>query len=297
MDTSATRIKLAVAAGVCALLWGGMAAAQSCASLPYALTNGTTADATQVMANFNCAALVGKGIFNGNVGIGTTTPADNLDVYGQAVIGANAERLSLNSGAIGFNRRVSTGQIYNTSAYAYQWRHNANSTAGSDFLTLEVYSPTGSMVSGGAIAITGGAAVSIGGGPQPGWLFTSNGQAGGTAGWATFSDARLKSNVVPLSGALATVLQLQGVRYNWAAPADRTAGRELNLPDAPQVGFLAQDLAKVVPEAVLAPADPKTGVYGVIETKLIPLLVEAIKAQQAEIAALQAQVAALRPVH
>ncbi len=136
--------------------------------------------------------------------------------------------------------------------------------------------------------------MAIGGGGQPGWLFTVDGQPGGAASWAVYSDARLKTNIAPLKNALATVLQLQGVSYNWLPPASRSLGKTLHLPEAPQVGFIAQDVAKVVPEAVVAPADPKNGLYGLMESKLIPLLVEAIKAQQAEITALQAQVAKLQ---
>jgi hypothetical protein len=47
---------LALAAG---MLWSGPAAAQTCTSYPNPLTNGTTADASQVMANFNCSVLKG----------------------------------------------------------------------------------------------------------------------------------------------------------------------------------------------------------------------------------------------
>jgi len=59
------------------LLLTGSAAAQSCSSLPYTLTNGSTADATQVMANFAC-------VFNspamaGPVGIGMV-PTNILDI-------------------------------------------------------------------------------------------------------------------------------------------------------------------------------------------------------------------------
>jgi len=38
------------------------------------LTNGTTADATQVMGNFNCLAPLASPSFTGNIGIGTATP-------------------------------------------------------------------------------------------------------------------------------------------------------------------------------------------------------------------------------
>jgi hypothetical protein len=128
-------------------------------------------------------------------------------------------------------------------------------------------------------------------------LFSVNGGGGGTSGWATISDARLKTNISPLTGALAAVLRLQGVNYNFLASQSRPLGQDLNLPTGPQVGFLAQDVAQVVPQAVVAPADPTAGVYALMDSKLIPFLVEAIKAQQAEIATLQAQVAALQGTH
>jgi len=362
MRVNIRTIGFGLAAATCALLWGGTAAAQSCATYPYSFSTGTVAYASQVNANFACAALTGKGVFTGNVGIGvttpyaqldlgasittikfavyesggtgfygfgvipgaltfgagltsvsstpqmvltqggnvgiqTTSPADALDVAAPVVFGSGTERLSLNSGSIGFNRRVTTGQIYNTSAYAYQWQHTPSPTGTSDWLALQVYSPGGVMNSGGAIVVNGGGAVSIGGGVLSTLLFSVNGGAGGTGGWATISDARLKTNITPITGALGTVLQLQGVSYNFVASKNRTVGQDLNLPDTPQVGFLAQDVAKVVPQAVVTPTDPTTAPYALMESKLIPYLVEAIKAQQAEIATLQAQIAALQGTH
>ena len=64
-------------------VWLGVACAvqaQTCATYPNTLTNGAVADANQVMANFNCAALRGNGLFTGNVGIGTTSPYAPLDL-------------------------------------------------------------------------------------------------------------------------------------------------------------------------------------------------------------------------
>ncbi len=58
-----------------------IARAQTCATYPNALANGSTADASQVMGNFNCAALLGAGRFTGNVGIVATNP-QNLLVVG-----------------------------------------------------------------------------------------------------------------------------------------------------------------------------------------------------------------------
>jgi hypothetical protein len=103
------RIACSLAAGVCALLWGGTAAAQTCATYPNTLTNGTTADANQVMANFNCAALTGKGLFTGNVGISTSTPSALLDL-GSAI---TTIKLALwESGGTGFyGMGVNSGEL------------------------------------------------------------------------------------------------------------------------------------------------------------------------------------------
>src|SRR5438067_330803 len=69
-----TMLKAVVAAGLLSLGLMGTASAQICSSYPYNLANGTTADASQLMANFSCAATLGSPHFNGIVGIGTANP-------------------------------------------------------------------------------------------------------------------------------------------------------------------------------------------------------------------------------
>jgi hypothetical protein len=75
------------------------------------------------------------------------------------------------------------------------------------------------------------------------------------------SDARRKKDIIPLTGseALNTVCQLQGVHYT--------------LDGKPSVGFLAQEVEKVLPQAVLV----TNGTYAIDYSKIIPLLVEAVK--------------------
>lgn len=75
-----------------------------------------------------------------------------------------------------------------------------------------------------------------------------------------FSDERLKSGIRPLTGALSTICELRGVHY--------TMGGE------PQVGFIAQEVQHVVPEAVTR-ADSNT--LAVDYSRIVPLLVEAVK--------------------
>lgn len=75
---------------ICAISFFSGASAATCSGNPHTLTNGTTADADQVMDNFNnllnCAnnnlAPLANPSFSGNVGIGTSSPSWQLDVNG-----------------------------------------------------------------------------------------------------------------------------------------------------------------------------------------------------------------------
>lgn len=108
--------------------------------------------------------------------------------------------------------------------------------------------------------------------------------ATGTIG--TCSDERFKMDVRPLDGALDAVGQLRGVRFKWRSedyPSQQFSQAE-------QIGFLAQEVAHVLPEVVSQGSD---GTYSLDYGRLTPLLVESIKEQQAEIEELRSRVTAL----
>lgn len=102
------------------------------------------------------------------------------------------------------------------------------------------------------------------------------------------SDARLKENVTDLTGSLDLVKSLRGVNFTW-----------IDNPDAGnQIGFIAQEVEEHVPEIVINDAEEESVMpdgsvdvhYKHVEYgKLAPVLVEAIKEQQAMIEALQAR--------
>ena len=56
------------------------------------------------------------------------------------------------------------------------------------------------------------------------------------------SDGRMKTNITPLSSGLSKVMQLRPVSYKWLNPKNGTAQ---------EIGFIAQEVEKVVPEAVV----------------------------------------------
>ncbi len=98
----------------------------------------------------------------------------------------------------------------------------------------------------------------------------------------TPSDARLKRNVENIQSPLGKVMQLRGVTYNWIDTAKMGTQREM--------GFLAQELEKVVPEVVSSGGEYKSVNYPV----LTALLTEAVKEQQTEIDNLKKEISELK---
>lgn len=106
----------------------------------------------------------------------------------------------------------------------------------------------------------------------------------GGGAWAASSDARLKTDVVPLTGALDRLLQLAPVEYSYSNPnpAKRPAGRH--------IGFIAQDVAKVFPAWV---ATDDEGFLTVAPQGFEALTVDALRDLQVQNAVLQTSLDAL----
>jgi hypothetical protein len=101
------------------------------------------------------------------------------------------------------------------------------------------------------------------------------------------SDERLKENIETIEDPLGKLRAIRGVRYNFA----KNESRKILNPEGRQLGVLAQDVQKVLPEAVSPAPD---GYLSVNYNALIPVLLQAVKEQQTQIEILQAEVAALR---
>ncbi len=97
-------------------------------------------------------------------------------------------------------------------------------------------------------------------------------QNGAWVNYTTVSDARLKTNVVPVSSTqgLDIVNQLNPVFYDW----DKNNPRTQSFGDKHQVGFIAQEVEKVLPEVVDVGEDSYRSVqYG----KIVSVVVAAVK--------------------
>ena len=98
------------------------------------------------------------------------------------------------------------------------------------------------------------------------------------------SDARLKTNITPLNSGLGTILGLKPVSYNWKSETSQLRSAEAVPSKA--FGFLAQEVAEVMPEIVTLSS---TGDSLVDYTAVIPVLVQAVKELDATIQQLELQ--------
>lgn len=218
---------------------------------------------------------------NGLVTIGATTNLGAaLDVHGNEFISGG---LSLDSSGsqLGFNRNVSTGQIYDNTHFAYQ----TGQVNSDDSFQIQQYLPSG-VGTGAPIYIQSTGDVDL--------VFSSVGKVGiktenpsniltiaqgaGAAlsdGWSVYSSRRWKTNIRPIEGALGKVEQLRGVSYDLKANGKH------------EIGVIAEEVGQVIPEVVDWDKNGKDA-NGVDYSRLTVLLIEATKQQQREIHAQQA---------
>ena len=78
----------------------------------------------------------------------------------------------------------------------------------------------------------------------------------------------MKEKVVNIENALSAVEKINGVKYNWNELSNEVDKEKV------QVGVLAQEVEKVLPEAVNTNDD---GYKSVSYDKLVPLLIQAVK--------------------
>jgi hypothetical protein len=107
-------------------------------------------------------------------------------------------------------------------------------------------------------------------------------QAAGSVSYNTSSDYRLKHDVQPIIGALATVAALKPSTYKWNA--DNSHGE----------GFIAHELQAIIPQAVTGEKDAVNDdgsikPQGVDYSKIVVHLVAAIQELSAKVAALEAK--------
>ena len=97
-----------------------------------------------------------------------------------------------------------------------------------------------------------------------------------------YSDSRIKEEVKSLDNSLAKVIKMKAVKYK-LKPEYCTKEEYSEIKDKRKesIGFIAQDLMEIVPEVVSY--DTVAQLYAISYSRIIPLLVEAIKELNAEV--------------
>jgi hypothetical protein len=210
----------------------------------------------------------GSGYHYGLYGIGAGGTTFNRGVYGSASGGTQA---------FGVWGQASGGSSYNVGLYG--------SATGTTAITAYGVFGTATVVAGS----------------YAGYF---SGDLAYTGGIYDVSDKNFKKNIEPISGALDKILKLNGISYQFKSgdelsfvsttsvgDSGKGTSSVYNLPEGKQIGVIAQDLEKVLPELVKTNPD---GYKMVDYVKMIPVLIEAIKEQQTMIDKLKAEVEQLK---
>jgi hypothetical protein len=226
----------------------------------------------------------------GNVGIGTTNPGERLDVRGNIRIGgSNTENYIAFNGTTGdLGSHTYIGEnIYGGTEQSELLLFKGNdipaTTAGPDrirhlaaehrFDTYETalsgtFSSVASASASNRMVILNNGNVGIGV-TNPNVKLHVQGDIFASGDITAFSDARLKTDVETITGALEKVTALRGVYYN-ATPSNKKS-----------VGVIAQEIQAVLPEVV-----NDNGEYlGVAYGNIVGVLIEAIKELNAKVSA------------
>ncbi|MEI6348558.1 MAG: tail fiber domain-containing protein [Bacteroidota bacterium] len=205
-----------------------------------------------------------------NVATGYEALVSNTTGYQNTANGNNALQTNTsgyNNTALGYGANVSTGALTNATAIG----------------AFAIVGASNSLVLGG----TGLYAVNVGIGtttPTQPLQMASGAHVTISGVWSNASDARLKTKIVNTNYGLKTVMQLRPVNYNMVKGGEA------------QVGFLAQEVQKIIPEVVSGKEGDisKGETLGLSYGNLVPVLTKAIQEQQVIIEAQQKQIDELK---
>jgi len=219
---------------------------------------------------------------SGSVGVGTASPSFALDVQQNSSNNALGTVLRLKGNVTGTNDNTQIRFTGKTNGDLFTIGTDIstnNGTRNFQLFDLVAGSPRVTVDSSGNVGI---------GTAAPTQLLSVNGTAGKPGGgtWDVFSDERLKNIKGRYNSGLKALMQLQPLRYEYK-PNNALGIKS----EGEHIGFGAQSLQKIIPEAVTRDT---SGYLMVKSDPILWTMLNAIKEQQKEIAELKAEVQKLR---
>jgi hypothetical protein len=214
---------------------------------------------------------------SGNVGVGVASPSTRMDIRSADTATASVADVANSDGT----RFLSffSGRSDNNGA-ALIWDSNQALRFGNgDIAGAVSFTEWARFTNAGRLGI---------GTTTPDSPLTVNGNASkpGGGSWNSFSDIRLKNVRGKFNTGLNAVMQLQPLRYEYRP------NNSLGLPSRDEhIGFSAQEVQKVIPQAV---TQSESGYLMVNNDPIIWTMLNAIKEQQKEIVELKKQIRQLR---
>ena len=231
-----------------------------------------------------------KVVAAGDVGIGTTSPQEKLQVNGNLALNNTDNSNQVNKRnhivyGIGNAKRlqVSTASTTASSSSFFQMFGDETNSAGQaaragEFLLSGKYIK---MVVDKPVGAFGVQALEI----LPNkdlYVYTSNTFKQGSSGWTAISDKRLKNNIKPYQGGLKEIMKINPVHFTYNGQGGTTAGKEF-------IGLIAQEFQKISPNSINEyvyqdlEKTVKEEYLGVDDSVIKYMLVNAIKEQYAMI--------------
>jgi hypothetical protein len=197
---------------------------------------------------------------SGRVGIGTTSPAVALEVIGTTTSGLRLKSIATASNGFNIFNNSSTDtaslinhfdgpMVFGTNNTERMRITNTGMLAINTTTAVSGNTSAKLVVKGASDADVGEIQVASNGTLAFDFRNSSGTQAGSitvnasSVAYNTSSDYRLKENILPMTGALATVAQLKPCIYTWKV--DGSAGQ----------GFIAHELQEVIPDCVTGEKD------------------------------------------